>query len=254
MTVKLRILSVVSAFTFLASAACFTAYAAELLENRTGDEEPVVPAVSDVPVDSVVSYDPVPDVSYEPVPDVSYEPVPDASDEPNPDVSNEPSPDVSQGEESTYSYTYSDLIDESNYPQVTSSDVESYYGTVSDYNDYNQNNNYVNPYSTVYDDNYVYVPSYTEPENNLVNNSSKVIDTDELTEDDWAKIVLDLEKGNVSGDGTQTFNFIKDNDTKEDTSIAWMLYFGIGLIIVAVFTVMYVIVSTSKVKRNEKFA
>lgn len=246
MTVKLRILSVVSALTFLASAACFTAYAAELLENRTRDEDPVVPAVSDVPVDPIVSYEPSPDVSYEPEPDVSYEP--------EPDVSYEPSPDVSQDDESTYSYTYSELITESNYPQVTSSQVESYYGTVSDYNDYNQNNNYVNPYSTVYDDNYVYVPSYTEPENNLVNNGSKIIDTDELTKDDWAKIVLDLEKGNVSGDGTQTFNFIKDNDTKEDTSIAWMLYFGIGLIIVAVFTVMYVIISTSKVKRREKFA
>lgn len=257
MTIKLKVLCVVSALSFLASTACFSAYAAELLDRRSGDEEPYVSTepTPEPPVqpDPIVSYEPDPIVSYEPDPIVSYEPDPVVS---TPESTIEPGSegdDPNEPGENSSEITYSDLITESNFPQGGVSGESQ--NTVSNYNDYNQNNNYVNPYSTVYDDNYVYVPSYTEPEQDLIDTSSKVINTDELTKDDWAKIMLDLEKGNVTDDGTKTFNFIKENDEVADTSIAWMLYLGMGLILLSIFTVIYVIISTNvTIRKNKRMA
>lgn len=258
MTVKLKVLSVISALSFLASTACFSAYAAELLDRRSGDDD--LPGFVDPVPDPDPQPDPVPD------PDPNPDPNPDPDPQPDPVVSTEPDPGVStvtstfepgsdpdnsnvSGEDDS-SMNFSNIINDSNFPQ--SDPISSYQ---SDYNDYNQSNYYVNPYSTVYDDNYVYVPSYTEPEQDLIDTSSKVINTDELTKDDWAKIMLDLEQGNISDDGTKTFNFIKENDKKGDTSIAWMLYLGMGLILLSIFTVIYVIISTNiTLRKNRRMA
>ena len=91
----------------------------------------------------------------------------------------------------------------------------------------------------------LYVPTYTEPAESLIEVESEAIDTDELTADDWKSIMLDLEQGNIS-DGTKTFNFIKNNeDTDSDNSLMWMLYLGTGLITIAIFLVIFVVISTT---------
>lgn len=258
MTVKLRALCVVSALSFLASLTCFSAYAAELLDRYSGDDD-VYSSYEPVP-DPTPQPDPEPDPTPQPDPNPDPEPdptpQPDPDPQPDPTVSGEPDPVVSGDPDPTVSNTgsnsptVSDLIDDSNFPSNNTSII--YSSTVSDYNDYNQNGGYVNPYTTSYDDNYVYVPSYTEPEGNLIDTSSKVINTDELTNDDWAKIILDLEKGNISDDGTKTFNFIKENNAQGDTSIIWMLYLGFGLIALSIFTVTFVIISTNVTMRRSK--
>lgn len=254
MPIKLRILCIISAVCFLASTACLTGYAVEMMDRYSGED--------DVPVE------PVPDVSYtEPIPEP--EPNPEPIPEPNPEPSYiEPEP-VDPNPEPTSSYSESeyipsdpgytdssevinnpsqvtpgDLISEGNYPQA---------GTSSTYIDYTSQ--YIaNTYSAVYDDNYVYIPSYTEPEQSMINTSSKHIDTDELTSDDWATIMLNLEEGNISDDGTKTFNFIKQNEEQGDTSISWMLYLGVGLILLSVFLIIFVIISTKKAASRVAFA
>lgn len=267
MTIKMKFLCVVSALSFLASTACFSAYAAELLDERSGDDEPVVsyePAVDPIPEpDPIPQPDPEPDPGYDPgyEPDPGYDPI--QSYEPDPGYNSEPGDwssniensgesefesnysAVTTSEDYTSQFTVSDFIDESSYLQQEP-------GTVSDFTDYNQytSGNYVNPYSAVYDDNYVYIPSYTEPTQSLIDTNSKVVNTDELTQDDWASIMLDLEAGNISDDGTKTFNFIKQNDEQGDTSIKWMLYLGVALILLSIFLIIFVVISTQKANRK----
>lgn len=255
MTLKLKILCALSALSFLASTACLSAYAAEMIDRPSGEDE--IPTVS---YDDTPAVDPMPDPDPTPnpaVPDPGESYVSDAPVDPGYD-SSAAEPDygdsgVTSGDDTTVSsVTPSDLIDDSNYPQE-----DTTASTSSDYNDYNQYNNaYVDPYnvSTIYDDNYVYVPSYTEPEESLIDNSSKQINTDELTADDWKKIMLDLEDGNISNDGTKTFNFIKNSEESGDTSIGWMLYLGIALILMSIFLIIFVIISSSKAARTSAAA
>lgn len=270
MTIKMKVLCVLSAISFLVSTACFSAYAAELLDRASADEEPGT-AYEEPTVDPTPGpvTDPTPDPGYEsdpnpnpnpnPAPDPSYES--DPGYEPDPGYTSENTwnsePDYNNSYNSEYpgdttdneasQFTSSELLNESIFSQEGENEENSFV----DYNQYNSSN-YVNPYSAIYDDNYVYVPSYTEPEQSLIDTSSKQVNTDELTQDDWAKIMLDLEAGNISDDGTQTFNFIKQNDEVGDTSIAWMLYLGVGLILLSIFLIIYVVISTKK--DNRKYA
>lgn len=273
MTIKLRVLCVISAICFLASTACLTGYATEMLDRYTGDDEPIVdiePAPDPTP-DPV----PVPDPTPDPVPDPTPDPVPDPTPDPGysevipstvePPVDSEvinsdpnyivsdptnsdvvtsvPSEDVSGGEDVSQ-LTPSDLISDGNFPQEDTSSVI----VVDPYVDY-ASQYIANTQSAWYDDNYVYVPTYTAPAQDLVDTTSKEIDTDELTKDDWATIMLDLQEGNIGGDGTNTFNFIKNNESQGDTSIAWMLYVGVALILVSIFLVIFVVLSTKKATR-----
>lgn len=250
MSVKLRILCIVAALCVLGSIACFSGYAVEVLAQPSGDEEYADPGVTDpVVVDPGVT-DPVitdPVIPDPVVPDnstVYVDPVysdPGYYEESNYDPGyTESSYYESETPSEDYPATYSDLISEGNYPQA---DVSSYIDYTSQY--------IANTYSATYDDNYYYVPSYTEPAQSLIAASEEEIDTDELSADDWKSIMLDLEAGNIT-DGTKTFNFIKNNEEEGDTSIAWMLYLGMGLIMLAVFIVIYVIISTKKANRSAR--
>lgn len=249
MPIKFRILCIISAICFLASTACLTGYAVEMMDRYSGDDD--------------VTIDPTPDVSYvdppyvEPEPEPSYVEPSYVEPEPEPSYVEPSEPDVSSptsdytpsepnyGESSDYSsdvsqLTPSDLISDGNFPQggTSSTYTSSYIDYTSQY--------IANTYSATYDDNYVYIPSYTEPEQSMIQTSSKYLDTDELTADDWASIMLNLEDGNISDDGTKTFNFIKQNNTEGDTSISWMLYLGVALILMSVFLIMFVVISTKK--------
>ncbi len=166
---------------------------------------------------------------------------------------------VSEAEEyaeSEWVEDYESEFDDDVSSSTTASELlESIYSseaaTSSSYSDYTEYGSYVNPYSSTYDDDYVYVTSETIAEDaELIDNSSKALDTDELTEDDWAAIMLALEDGSESTDGTGTFNFIKENEEEQDQTVDWMLYVGVALIIAAVFVVAFVVISTSKAMKK----
>lgn len=257
MSVKLRILSILSALCFLGSIACFSGYASEVIDRASKDEKQAddpgyvdpgydpgyvdpSPGYDPGNVDSVQPYDPGyvdPSAGGEVSVDPGYvDPSPggETSVDPgyvDPSAGGETSVDPGN-DDPTQSYTPSpsDLISEGNYPQPDPSSG-GYDNNESQYNQYIANTN-----NAQYDDNYLYVPSYTAPAESLIETSSKVIDTDELTADDWASIMLDLDNGSVSNDGTKTFNFIKNNEDEGDTSIEWMLYLGVALILLSVFT------------------
>lgn len=266
MSIKLRILCVISALCFLGSVACFSGYAAEFFDRPSGDEdvpadpgyvepepvypdpEPVVPNPEPVDPDpGNVSVDPI----YSDPGTVSVDPVDPGNEDPGSVVSHESDPgtvSVDPGNEdptSSNSVTVSDLISDGNYPQDNSSSIDY----TSEYNQYIENTN-----QAKYDDNYLYIPSYTAPTEKLIETSSKIVDTDELTAEDWARIMLDLDDGNISNDGSKTFSFIKDNEEEGDTSIEWMLYLGVALIVLSIFTVIFVIISTSKANEKLNYA
>lgn len=259
MSKKLRILSAVAALCFLGSVACFSGYAAEFMKNPSGEDvvaaDPVVDPgnVNEDPGPGYVDPDSNytdPGINYED-PNTSYtdpgtvtppyvEPDPTYSD-PNTTASYDPG-----YSEPTYSSTTSEVVSDNLYQQ--NYDNYSYYNTTSYYMDYtSQYNQYItNTYQAQYDDNYYYVPSYTAPEGSLIEVSSKEVDTDELTREDWHNIMLDLSDGSVKERNTQTFNFIKDNNEEGDTSVDWMLYLGIVLILTSVLTVVFVVITTNK--------
>lgn len=243
MSIKLRVLCIAAALCFLGSIACFSGYASEVLAQPSGDEEYVEPTVPEPTVPEPVNPEPVDPAPVDPEP-VDPEPVvsdpvysePGYEDPSNTESSFEEPYDPS----SEYMPEYSEVTSDGNYSQT---DVSSYIDYASQYIAYT--------YSATYDDNYYYVPSYTEPTQSLIDISSKEVDTDELSSDDWKNIILDLEQGNIT-DGTKTFNFIKNNETEGDTSIDWMLYLGMGLIVLAIIIVIYVIISTQKANRLVK--
>ena len=63
--------------------------------------------------------------------------------------------------------------------------------------------------------------------------------------------MLDLEQCGIT-DGTKTFNFIKNNAENDgsDNSLMWMLYLGMGLITIAIFIIIYVVISTKKANKS----
>lgn len=72
-----------------------------------------------------------------------------------------------------------------------------------------------------------------------------------MTNDDWHKIMLDLSDGNVKEGNTKTFNFIKNNDQEGDSSVEWMLYVGVVLILMSVLTISFVVITTNKANEKE---
>ena len=264
MTAKMKILCAVSALCVLGSIACFSGYAAEMLPKPSGEEytEPADPGYTDPGYTDPGYTDPgYTDPGYT---DPGYtnpgntdpgNTDPGYTDPGNTDPGNtdpgytEPDPSYSdpgyeepQSTDQEYTPAYSEVISEGNYPQPDT--TTSYVDYTSQYIAYT--------YEAEYDDDYYYVPTYTEPAESLIEVESEAIDTDELTADDWKSIMLDLEQGNIS-DGTKTFNFIKNNeDTDSDNSLMWMLYLGTGLITIAIFLVIFVVISTKKANKSFK--
>lgn len=270
MTLKLRVITMLSALCFLGSTACFAAAAADALYSPSGDEEQPV-AEEPVYTDPTPTPAPEPEPTYEPEPVVSYEPEPTVSYEPEPNVPEDPGytesvPEVQPAEsvpeynpaeptdsEPIYSGTYSDLIGENNFPQPLESTVSAApdYGTTTSFyvDNTEQYNQYIyNTNQQQFDDDYIYIPQYEAPAESLVNTSSKVIDTDELTKDDWRSIMLDLSHGDMDDSGAKTFNFIKENNEEGDTNMMWMVYTGVVLILASIVMILFVIVSASKEK------
>ena len=50
---------------------------------------------------------------------------------------------------------------------------------------------------------------------------------------------------------TKTFNFIKNNDQEGDSSVEWMLYVGVVLILMSVLTISFVVITTNKANEKE---
>ena len=75
--------------------------------------------------------------------------------------------------------------------------------------------------------------------------SSSEVDTNELTSDDWALIT-----SSNSNSTENSFDFIKNNTSSNDNG-KWILYSGLGLIVLSVIGIIYVIFSniTPKKKR-----
>ena len=250
MKLHLKIISALSAVCLLGSIACFSAVAAEVLSHPSGDEEYTEQPAADPTTAEPVTPDPgSTDPGYtEPVdPDPGYtEPTDPGYTESYP-TENDPGyddPGYETSSEGTYSATYSDVISEGNFPQPTADPTpEIIVSTPVDTQQYNQyiyNNNMAE-----YDDNYIYMPEYTEPTESLISTTSKIIDTDELTKSDWDSIILDLSNGTADTNGAQTFSFIKDNEEEGDTNMMWLVYLGTALIIASVLMVVFVIVTTS---------
>ena len=265
MSVKTRILCAVSALCLLGSTACFSVYAAELTEKRSGEEyvEPADPGNTDPGYTDPGYTDPgYTDPGYtDPGNTDPGNTDPGITDPGNTDPGNTDPGNTDPGNTDPGStdpgytdpgntgsgntapgYTdpgvTSEYTGEGGYTQPEQPAVTSYVDYTSQYIAYT--------YEAQYDDNYYYVPTYTEPTESLIEVESEVIDTDELSADDWKSIMLDLEQGNIT-DGTKTFNFIKNNkETNEDNSLMWMLYLGIGLIMAAVFLIIFVVLSTNK--------
>lgn len=252
MKLKHKIISVISAVCFLASLACYSAYAAELLSAPSKDEDTGYTEQPDPGYTEPVTPDPgytdpvTPDPGYTEEPVYSADPEPTYSDYTGYDDPSEYYPD-----DGDYSATYSDVISDGNFPQpdvyTPVYSAPTYVDNTQQYNQY-----LANQYQAQYDDNYIYVPEYEEPTESLVSTSSKVIDTDELTKEDWGSIMLDLSNGNLDTTGAQTFNFIKENEEQGDTNMMWLVYLGTSLILASVLLIIFVIVTTSKANAREK--
>ena len=288
MSKKLKILSVVSALCLLGSAACFSGYAVELANSPSGEDytgnagvytDPGTTAYTDpgttyadpgttytdpgtTYVDPGTTYtDPGttytdPGTTYTDPGTTTYtDPGTTTYTDPGYTVSTYTDPGTTYTDPSYYSNTTTNVVTDNTY-QTYNYDNYTYYNTTSYYMDYtSQYNQYVaNTYQAKYDDNYYYVPSYTAPEESLIEIDSKEVDTDELTRDDWNKIMLALSDGNVTESDTQTFNFIKNNVEEGDTSVDWMLYLGIVLVFMAVLTVAFVVITTNKANDKLNFA
>lgn len=261
MTKKIKAMLAAAALCVFGSAACFSGYAFE--NNLQYSGEDVGGDAGTVAVDPApVTTDPVTPGYTEPVDPGYVDPITPGYTEPvvsnyDPGYVDPVTPGYTAPVVSGYDPGYVDPT----VPDTTTStyvpynyDNYSYYNTTSYYMDYNsQYTQYLeNTYAAQYDDNYYYVPSYTAPQESLIEVSSAPVDTDELTQDDWHKIMLDLSDGDAkSNDGTKTFNFIKQNTEKGDTSVDWMLYLGIALIGMAFLTVTFVVITTNKAYEQE---
>ena len=267
MSIKHRIISIISAVCLLGSAACFSVFAADSL-TPSGDEEtapaavePTAPAVTENPV--VEPAAPEPEPVQEPIQEPAADPTVVDPQPTDPGYTDDPTtyapeytenPTQQDNGETTYSPTYSDVITEENYPQPTYTPPESYYtqpyvDTTQQYNQYLYNTT-----QAEYDDNYIYMPQYEEPTESLISTPPKPINTDELTSADWRSIVLDLSNGTAAAEGgTQSFDFIKDNEEEGDTDMMWLVYLGTVLIIASILLIVYVIVSTSKANAKHEY-
>ena len=72
-----------------------------------------------------------------------------------------------------------------------------------------------------------------------------------LSKKDWQEISLSFDKGGANGTGD--FSFIKDNNSDRDSNLSVMfLIVGVLLIVIAVFIVLYMIVSAAKRRKRSR--
>ncbi len=114
-----------------------------------------------------------------------------------------------------------------------------------DYSDYDdgQSNGSYNDYDfdTDYDIDYS-DDSYVAPETSPMYESDREIDDSELSKSDWDYIKANLSNADGSDDGSDDFNFIKNNDSKGDNG-DWMLMAGLACVLLSIAGITYVIVS-----------
>lgn len=184
-----------------------------------------------------------PDYSYEePVPDPepgvsSVDPVPDP--EPVPTPSSDNTPDPGSSDSIPYDPPSSSPDDGNNDWSGGVSDNYSFYDEPS-YSDSGNGDDYPNNDSG---------SNVVSGVDNDLYDVSKTVDSNEMNSSDW-KIALDLDNGQ---DGSNDFNFIKNNKSADDeNSNQWMLFLGVGLIAAALAGIIGTIAyCTNKAKKNK---
>lgn len=169
-----------------------------------------------------------------PVPDPEPDPVPPPQDPGVNTPDNTPSAD--NGNNNNYDNNYS------NGGQTTNNDYDNYYGTYS-----------VGPYVVDRENDY-YQPGTpgedsTQPVvDNKLYNADLSNDSDEMSADDW-DIALDLDE---TSDGAD-FNFIKENNSKDDSVLyQLMLFGGVLLITISIFGIILIIIMTARTSKRNK--
>lgn len=144
---------------------------------------------------------------------------------------------------------------------VNSNNVSSNTNTNTGNNNYYQNNQSVNNNydnsrvtSVVDRDNDYYQPGTMDSDSsqpvvdNKLYNTSLANDSQEMNADDW-DLALKLDEGSGGSD----FNFIKNNDSSEDSVLyQLMLFGGVLLITISIFGVILVIILTVRTSKRNK--
>lgn len=144
-----------------------------------------------------------------------------------------------------YDYNNGDYDNSYDFTDDNQSTDNSFDFTQNDSNNSNQTSGYtdIDGNWVPYEDNEQY-DNYTEdnlqdedPTETTLYNVSGNIDTDTLSSDDWK---LDLNVGGANG--TENFNFIKNNNSRFDSNFSIMLlYGGIALIVISIVIMSLVI-------------
>ncbi len=145
----------------------------------------------------------------------------------------------------------------SDYGDISSSYNDDYSSSYSDYTD--DYNSYSSDYSDEYSESDYYssyvgggqtyvVPDSTAPSAALYEVNGKV-DGKELNSSDWDDISNSLKNASASDDGDD-FSFIQNNTSGGDNG-QWMLFAGIGCLVLSAAGIVYVVVSSA---RNRKMA
>lgn len=94
-----------------------------------------------------------------------------------------------------------------------------------------------------------YVPPLSTAPSAALYDSDRKIDDSVLSNNDWKDIAANLSNASDSGDGSDDFSFIKNNDSMGDNG-DWMLYTGIACLALSAAGIAYFIFST--VNRHKK--
>lgn len=94
-----------------------------------------------------------------------------------------------------------------------------------------------------------YVPPLSTAPSAALYDSDSKIDDSVLSNNDWKDIAANLSNASDSGDGSDDFSFIKNNDSMGDNG-DWMLYAGIACLALSAAGIAYFIIST--VNRHKK--
>lgn len=232
MNKKLKLISAISIMLMFSSALGITAYADEITAD--GDNYG----------DYSSSY-----VEPEPEPGIS-------------DIGGEDTSDIGGDTSSSYIEVDPDNNvvpdDSSNYNDFSPSYDDYSSSSVSDYySDYNNESSY-NDYYSAYSDSNSYSSSYAEGGQTYVESSNtnptaalydvkEKIDSKELNSNDWNDIANSLKNASESDD-SDDFSFIQKNTSSGDNG-NWMLFAGIGCLVLSIAGIVYVVVSTIRSRK-----
>lgn len=178
------------------------------------------------------------------------DPDPDNGSTVEPEPYPEPDPVTPQDPGSNTPDSTPSVDNENNY----SSSYENYNGGQTTYeNDNSYYNTYVSPYVVDREDDY-YQPGTpgedsTQPVvDNKLYNASLSGDSGEMSADDW-DIALNLDETSGGAD----FNFIKENNSENDSVLyQLMLFGGVLLITISIFGIILIIVMTIRTSKKNK--